>query len=94
MLFFALLGYSEGTEIRFEQVPLDWTSCCHFGGERPWWKCPSCDRRCAVLYLIGSYPFRCRISAALTYTTSQGGEFTRTMQEVRKGREEARLGDR
>jgi hypothetical protein len=74
----ALLAYGDGDDPVFEEVPLDWTSC-HFGGERPWWHCPSCDRRCAILYLIGSDPFRCRICASLTYTTSQRGEFIRTV---------------
>jgi len=81
----ALLAYGDGDDPIFEEVPLDWTSC-HFGGERPWWHCPSCDRRCAILYLIGSDPFRCRICASLTYTTSQRGEFIRTMRKSVKAR--------
>ena len=30
-------------------VPVEWTSC-HFGGERPWFRCPVCDDRVAKLY--------------------------------------------
>jgi hypothetical protein len=29
-------------------IPLDWTPC-HFGGTRPWLRCPRCARRQAVL---------------------------------------------
>ncbi len=35
----------------FEDVELDHTAC-NYGGERPWWLCPECGRRCAVLYLV------------------------------------------
>ena len=40
-------------------VWLDWTPC-HFGGERPWFRCPAmgCGRRVAILY--GGRIFACR----------------------------------
>ena len=47
-------------------------------------------RRCAILYLMGSDPFRCRICASLTYTTSQRGELIRTTRKSVRARE--RLG--
>ena len=31
------------------------TSKCHLGGHRYWFSCPSCSRRCAILY-----PYCCR----------------------------------
>lgn len=31
------------------------TTHCHLGGHRYWFSCPSCSRRCAILY-----PYRCR----------------------------------
>jgi hypothetical protein len=30
-------------------IGVTWTPC-HYGGERPWWRCPVCGRRAAVLY--------------------------------------------
>jgi hypothetical protein len=33
-----------------ESVRLEWTPC-HYGGERPWFSCPRCGKRCGVLYL-------------------------------------------
>jgi hypothetical protein len=29
-------------------ITLDWTPC-HYGGQRPWFRCPGCQRRMAVL---------------------------------------------
>src|SRR5258707_8196369 len=33
-------------------VALEWTAC-RYGGRRPWFLCPACRLRCAVLYLRG-----------------------------------------
>jgi hypothetical protein len=48
------------------RVSLDWTQC-HYGGRRPWFRCPRCGRRAGKLYLIGGY-FRCRVCGNLAYT--------------------------
>ena len=39
---------------------------CHYGGSRLWFECPSCDRRCAKLYLLGGR-FLCRRCHGLAY---------------------------
>jgi hypothetical protein len=44
---------------------MEWTFC-NFGGERPWWTCPHCGRRCAIVYARGPWPFMCRLCANLT----------------------------
>jgi hypothetical protein len=41
---------------------------CNFGGERIWFVCPSCGRRCAVIYSCGKY-FACRICGNVAYQT-------------------------
>lgn len=62
----ATLDYStNGTHQRYN-VPIAWTAC-HLGGNRPWWLCPRCERRCAILY--GGAVFVCRKCAALHYPT-------------------------
>ena len=33
-------------------IDLAWTACA-YGGQRPWWRCPRCQRRCALLYAAG-----------------------------------------
>jgi hypothetical protein len=43
----------EWKEIK-QTVWLTWTPC-HYGGQRPWWRCPGCDRRVAVLYGAGKW---------------------------------------
>lgn len=50
------------------------TTTCHFGGERPWFLCPSCGKRAGKLYLA-SHPaaFACRSCHDLTYVTRQEG---------------------
>lgn len=52
-----------------EVVPLEYTSC-HYGGNRPWFRCPSCTRRCAILYQ-GGLRFRCRVCCKLTYRSTR-----------------------
>lgn len=40
------------------------------GGERAWWLCPSCDRRCAVLYLPDDRErLGCRACCRLVYAS-------------------------
>ena len=43
---------------------------CHFGGTCPWFRCPGCQRRRAVLYGVGGV-FRCRVCHNLAYSSSR-----------------------
>lgn len=64
---------SESKREELDKVSLTWTSC-HFGGQRPWFKCPSgvCDERVSKLYLPpGGKRFLCRHCHNLSYE-SQG----------------------
>lgn len=55
---------------RFEVVArLDWTPC-NFGGARPWFRCPTCARRVAVLFVVSTY-IRCRHCARLSYSSQR-----------------------
>ena len=56
---------TNGMHHRYD-VLITWTAC-HLGGERPWWRCPHCGKRCAILY--GGAMFVCRKCAALHYPT-------------------------
>jgi hypothetical protein len=63
----------------------------HYGGQRYWWRCPSCGRRCAYLY--GGKLFACRTCHNLTYASAQEAGnrdqwITRRMYAIRR-----RLGD-
>lgn len=43
---------------------------CHFGGDRFWFCCPSCNKRVALLYGQGS-EFLCRLCCQLGYASQQ-----------------------
>ena len=54
-----------------DQVRLTWTPC-NFGGQRPWFICPDCEGRSAVLY---AFPrFRCRDCHPLVYASTHRSE--------------------
>lgn len=53
-----------------ERIALDFTPC-HFGGSRPWFRCPGCGRRRAVLYSV-SGRFRCMGCHDLAHASTRG----------------------
>ena len=68
-------------------VALEWTAC-HFGGQRPWFLCPCCDRRVAVLY--GGSIYACRHCHDLAYSCQREQTHDRLLSRVQKVRD--RLG--
>jgi len=60
-------------------VPIAWTPCT-FGGERPWFECPSlhCQRRAGKLYLRRGY-FLCRRCTGLRYQSQREDRAGRMM---------------
>jgi hypothetical protein len=69
-------------------LTLDWTPC-HYGGERPWFRCAGCRRRVAVLCGAGKW-YLCRHCYALPYGSQQETAEERHSRKVRKIRD--RLG--
>ncbi len=61
------------------------TTPCHFGGERFWFLCPRCSRRCAVLY-----PYACRTCRGLRYRVETEKPLHRSLTQAIRIR--ARLG--
>ncbi len=59
------------------------------GGNRPWFLCPSCGRRCGILYTIGSR-YICRICGGLSYGSQNEPRLFRALRKVQKIR--VRLG--
>lgn len=57
-------GDSERQNVK-QPVYLDYTACT-YGGSRPWWLCPNCGRRVAVLYGPGKL-YACRHCYKLVY---------------------------
>jgi hypothetical protein len=83
------LLYSHAGEEVDLRVVLDWTPC-NYGGARPWWRCPSCGRRVAVIYGAGKV-FACRHCYGLCYGCQKEKPSNRALRRAFKIRE--RLGD-
>jgi hypothetical protein len=49
-------------------VGIAWTSC-NYGSRRPWFLCPQCQRRCAILYRVRS--IACRLCHDLRYLSQR-----------------------
>lgn len=69
-------------------VVMDWTALPS-GGKRPWFLCPSCDRRCGVLYSLRSRII-CRKCGELSYESQNESIHYRALRKAQKIR--VRLG--
>lgn len=63
--------------VYFERTP------CRFGGERIWFRCPHCQRRCEVLSIAGKYP-ACRKCYRLPYQSQCEDRLGRLMRRQEK----------
>lgn len=68
-------------------ITIEWTGC-HFGGQRPWFLCPCCGRRVAVLY--GGSIYACRHCHNLAYGCQREAAHSRLLNRALKVRD--RLG--
>lgn len=78
-------GYhkDDGTLEPVEQnIQIVWSKC-NLGGKRPWFKCPGCEWRSAVLCDYGER-FLCRRCYELPYASQQRGYTDRMMEQARK----------
>jgi hypothetical protein len=85
----AILSYSLNNEPRSQRVPILRTSC-NYGGTRPWFACPHCGARCAVIYLRRG-GFYCRACAQVAYYSQSEDACGRAWRVQQKA--EAKLGD-
>ena len=74
-------GDSEPEQID-DQIQLEWTPC-HYGGHRPWFRCPSCSRRVMVLALQRRL-FRCRKCHDIPYGSQTEMRIDRLIRKARK----------
>lgn len=65
-----------------QPVALDWTPC-RYGGMRPWFLCPRCSRRVAVLALYRT-GFWCRHCHRLPYASQHEALIDRLWSQIRK----------
>ncbi len=59
------------------------TQACRYGGERKWFLCPNCQRRCGVL-VQASVDFVCRLCANLPYACQNETRYDRLARKHRK----------
>ncbi len=71
----------DGWKTERSTVHLDWTRC-HYGGRRPWFQCPHCWRRVAVLH--GSTTLACRRCFGLAYGSTREGKAQRAGRRAEK----------
>ena len=62
----------------------------NFGGRREWFRCPTCGRRCRIIY--GGLRFRCRKCSGLRYESQYEPPFARAASRALKIRD--KLGGR
>ncbi|GGP18145.1 hypothetical protein [Silvimonas iriomotensis] len=62
-----------------QSIYLD-SSACHYGNTRPWFLCPICERRVALLYL--SENISCRKCKKLAYPVQNVGKLTRQIYRM------------
>ena len=84
------VGSIEQGQERLQGIaPLTWTAC-NFGGSRPWFVCPRCQQRAAILYwdeeeMPSGEPL-CRRCLNLGYQSQREGPIERARRRVEKTR--------
>ena len=91
VLTYRYTRYGESEDVE-ERVCIDWTQC-NYGGRRPWFKCPGCNRRVAVLALGGRL-FLCRHCYRLKYSSQLETDMYQAHRRAGKLRERLSEGGR
>jgi hypothetical protein len=75
-------------------IPVEWQAC-HFGGARPWFRCPVCDDRVGAVYDGRSRDeYACRECQGLLYESqTHTGAYAEAFQRVTAARERVEAGD-
>lgn len=74
-------GRESFVQVRGAKVAIIRTAC-HFGGSRPWFVCPSCGGKFAILY-----PVKCRQCLRLHYASEHEGKLDRLLRKAIRHRE-------
>lgn len=72
-----------------EKVNL-WFTACNYGGDRPWFLCPACGRRCAILW--GRRRFLCRRCQGVAYASQKESASSRAIRRVHEIRAKLMVG--
>lgn len=60
------------------------TTVAGFGGQRSWFLCPGCHRRCGVLYSHVRHIWACRVCCRAHYASEVEGPLDRLYRKARK----------
>lgn len=74
-----------------QSILLTWTSC-HYGGQRPWFLCPVCNRRAAILYMA-SASLSCSKCQNITYYSRCETKLDRLLRKKNKLRKRLTVDD-
>lgn len=70
------------------------TTPCHYGGSRPWFGCPNCGGRAAIIYFNPAIElFACRKCCALNYSCQQMTTLDWRLEQSHRIRAELRAGE-
>lgn len=83
-LFYEYINSDDSRDKMNYKIKLSW-STCNFGGYRPWFMCPACNRRVAILY--GSKYFICRHCLELRYPSTLERDEDRASRQANKIRD-------
>ncbi len=78
---FSIRDWSRGQRL-LKNVEVDW-AILPSGGKRPWFLCPTCGRRCGVLYSLNARII-CRKCGGLTYKSQSLPRHFRVMRKAQK----------
>lgn len=79
-LVYRIGAHGGGWHDMLERIDLE-TTPCHYGGHRPWFRCPGCQSRRRVLYSVGGV-FRCRRCHDLAYTSTRQDAQARSARRI------------
>ncbi len=82
ILNYKLRSYGEDWQPVKQVIHID-TTACNYGGNRPWFLCPNCGYRCAILY-GADVLFLCRKCYNLPYSSQMQGELNRLIDQMHK----------
>lgn len=69
------------TELICDEILFSKTKC-HFGGDRFWFVCPTCEKQVRVLY--GGKHFRCRVCHNIVHNSVNESKNDRSARQIRK----------
>jgi hypothetical protein len=79
-----VLSQMIGNDLYRQSVAIAWTPC-HYGGQRPWFLCPFCNNRLAILYL--GMVLACRKCQQLAYKSQRESHIERCFNRALNIRE-------